>query len=702
HIRFLYLVPGETEAVVTTFEKRRMATDRLFALVPERGGDEVEVDPLPFTVGRDEENHLALEDESLSSRHARFFWEDNHLVLEDLESTNGTFVKRRRIDQARVGHGAEIEFGSVFFLLRDVDYAFPRLHRRTASHHKAIGIAVVLGVLVFTVVLPLVLGLGGGESGDPAEGNRLKRNPSFESPPKKGGALLGWTLKGETFSLDHEEARHGETSLQVKLPGSGMGWASAEAVYDKRIDVAGGKTYVASCRLRAKDTSGVAGIRLDWFRTKESRPFACTYSDLVTGDTDWLEVQTPMTAPEGADSAALVLVAKGDGGVDWFDDVRFTAGPPGSSSTLTRIGAGRVKVRLDHRGLGSVFLDRVGFLRGVGVVFWDLKRVPKASQELCLPAAGFPRAGGGEFLLRAEAVKLAEGLPIPFEFRALPEDQTVKLVYRFHADAGRLVNGDRIAVALKAFDPVQTVVLYTPAGEERLARGSFGSVAGVREILLRGPQGDLALRCDPPLTVNALAGERDVMLLYTSVGVTRADLGNILEITLRVGLPPDRQEERAAQLLERAEEQLKARRLGRAYALFATVVKEYGGVGAAKEEAESRMRSLRQEFERQRSTLEKAFADFRAAPSASTLSAFLFRLDEMEDRFAGMEDVKRCSALREEAFDTYGHVAGAGFEKARKALAEAKAAYETGDWVRAEKLCARLLTETQEEALMPG
>jgi tetratricopeptide (TPR) repeat protein len=409
-----------------------------------------------------------------------------------------------------------------------------------------------------------------------------------------------------------------------------------------------------------------------------------------------------MTAPRGADSASLALVARGVGGVDWFDDVRFTAGPAEGSSTLTGIDAGRVKVRLNRRGLASVFLDRAAFLRGVGVVFWDRQRVPKASQELCLPAEGFPRFGGGEFLLRAEAVKLAEGLPIPFEFRALFEEKTVRLVYRFHADAGRLVDGDRIAVALRAFDPVQTVVLIGEKGEERLNRGSFGSVSGVREILLRGHRGDLALRCDPPLTVNGLAGERDLLTLYTSVGVTAADLGHILEVTLAVGLPPDRQEERAARLLERAEEQLKARRLGKAHALFAQVVKAYGEVTAAKEEAESRMRNLRQEFERQRSSLEKTFAELRAAPSPSTLSAFLFRLDEMEDRFAGMEDVKRCSALREEAFDTYGQVAGAGFGQARKALSEAKAAYETGDWVRAEELCARLLTETQEEALMPG
>lgn len=68
--------------------------------------------------GRSEEADIQLADESISRRHARIHNTDAGLMVEDLGSSNGTFVQGRRIEGAvRVGLGEEIRLGAVRFRL---------------------------------------------------------------------------------------------------------------------------------------------------------------------------------------------------------------------------------------------------------------------------------------------------------------------------------------------------------------------------------------------------------------------------------------------------------------------------------------------------------------------------------------------------------------------------------------------------------
>jgi len=48
--------------------------------------------PTPVTVGREEGNMLRLNDERVSRFHAKVQYDNNEVILTDLESTNGTRV----------------------------------------------------------------------------------------------------------------------------------------------------------------------------------------------------------------------------------------------------------------------------------------------------------------------------------------------------------------------------------------------------------------------------------------------------------------------------------------------------------------------------------------------------------------------------------------------------------------------------------
>ncbi|HTS60888.1 MAG TPA: SpoIIE family protein phosphatase [Candidatus Acidoferrales bacterium] len=72
----------------------------------------VPLDPLPFQIGRQPENHLILRDSRVSRAHARILVENGRYVLEDCGSRHGTFVNGKRVERAALANSDKIEFGA--------------------------------------------------------------------------------------------------------------------------------------------------------------------------------------------------------------------------------------------------------------------------------------------------------------------------------------------------------------------------------------------------------------------------------------------------------------------------------------------------------------------------------------------------------------------------------------------------------------
>ena len=92
----------------------------MFAVViSEKGGAERRevFDRTEISVGRVQGNDLMLPKGNVSKRHARLLYRDGRFIVTDLNSTNGTYVNRRRISQATiVREGDRIYIGD--FVLR--------------------------------------------------------------------------------------------------------------------------------------------------------------------------------------------------------------------------------------------------------------------------------------------------------------------------------------------------------------------------------------------------------------------------------------------------------------------------------------------------------------------------------------------------------------------------------------------------------
>ncbi len=72
-----------------------------------------------FTIGRADKCHLVLDDSYVSQMHARIFARDGSYLVEDLGSTNGTYLNRRRITSpTQLQRGDHLKIGKTVLEMR--------------------------------------------------------------------------------------------------------------------------------------------------------------------------------------------------------------------------------------------------------------------------------------------------------------------------------------------------------------------------------------------------------------------------------------------------------------------------------------------------------------------------------------------------------------------------------------------------------
>ncbi len=82
-------------------------------------GTTVRLGEAPVTLGRSQDSTIVLDDDYVSSRHARFFPRDGQWLVEDMGSTNGTYIDRTKVTgPTPVKIGVPIRIGKTVVELR--------------------------------------------------------------------------------------------------------------------------------------------------------------------------------------------------------------------------------------------------------------------------------------------------------------------------------------------------------------------------------------------------------------------------------------------------------------------------------------------------------------------------------------------------------------------------------------------------------
>jgi sigma-B regulation protein RsbU (phosphoserine phosphatase) len=86
-------------------------TPALAIITPSGSRSRVLIDPLPFLIGRQGDNHLVLRDNRASRSHARIVAQDGEYLIEDLNSRHGVFVNGQRVARHTLSNSDRIDFG---------------------------------------------------------------------------------------------------------------------------------------------------------------------------------------------------------------------------------------------------------------------------------------------------------------------------------------------------------------------------------------------------------------------------------------------------------------------------------------------------------------------------------------------------------------------------------------------------------------
>ena len=71
----------------------------------------IETDKGEITIGRNPGNDIHIDNLGVSKQHAKIFKQDGNYVIEDLNSTNGTFINNKRIAKAILSDNDEVHIG---------------------------------------------------------------------------------------------------------------------------------------------------------------------------------------------------------------------------------------------------------------------------------------------------------------------------------------------------------------------------------------------------------------------------------------------------------------------------------------------------------------------------------------------------------------------------------------------------------------
>ena len=98
---------------------RRGAPRQVVIVEGANAGEEVSLDDAPLLIGRGSDAAIRLDDDYVSTRHAQIAASGDQWYVEDLGSTNGTYVGSTRITQATaVQLGTRIRIGKTVLELR--------------------------------------------------------------------------------------------------------------------------------------------------------------------------------------------------------------------------------------------------------------------------------------------------------------------------------------------------------------------------------------------------------------------------------------------------------------------------------------------------------------------------------------------------------------------------------------------------------
>ena len=90
-----------------------MGFPNLVMITGPSSGRKIPLLPMTMSIGREHDNNIELKDPDVGRYHARILYENGRFLLEDLESSNGTWVNGERITSTTLKNGDRVKIGEI-------------------------------------------------------------------------------------------------------------------------------------------------------------------------------------------------------------------------------------------------------------------------------------------------------------------------------------------------------------------------------------------------------------------------------------------------------------------------------------------------------------------------------------------------------------------------------------------------------------
>jgi predicted component of type VI protein secretion system len=219
---------------------------------------EITLTPGVTTIGRLPDNHVHIDNLAVSGHHARIVWDQDHYVIEDNASLNGTYVNNRRVSRAELRDGDTIMIGKHSVIFEDAWHEEAPAPMQTEAHMPALPqmeSTVVIGARQAQELIAQARAMGASASAPAPAGAAAAAAPAaapapdtsarYEAAVAKDRVGVVSVLAGKT-DTDHY-VLSGKMSVIGKSPMASIklkGWFAPQvaAVINKRDN----KYYVAA------------------------------------------------------------------------------------------------------------------------------------------------------------------------------------------------------------------------------------------------------------------------------------------------------------------------------------------------------------------------------------------------------------------------------------------------------------------------
>ncbi len=512
---------------------------------------------LELHVGRDKRNQLCVDNPLVSAEHARIFTEGRQFFIEDLGSTNGTWVKGQKISaKTPLDHGDNVFIGESIITFKDADKPLKTGVPMKKSTMALLAVVIILltGCLaVFLALKDSIVPKPEEPEDKPVARNLLDSNPGFEAAAS-GSPLQGWTC-GVPADIEVVEGVSSEGKHSLLLGKTSDKPRRMVAVtYSKPFPVESSfQVFRVTGFFKAERVDGMTCFRLRWTDESGRAVYPDSYSAFAPqGSGRFEQVSSsflPPARPSGASALRMELsvFSAGPTGRVWVDDLLLEQidwkDLPGEDQALVLkwpyVESEEYRLRSNERGVFQVSAkaDEAPSLWG-GELSLEKASGAVGVQGMCELSPGYPDDEGGGYVVKG-SLKDLEGAP-PVEFSQTmtraEDGRNVRITYHI----GSLGPGqDDLALGfmVKSGGPVR---LYDKQQNEWKFQGAFERKNEVVEIVLavRGriftvslnPDSSveaketaegLAFRIYPP---SRAAGTRQMILTFSPVPSQRLAL----------------------------------------------------------------------------------------------------------------------------------------------------------------------------------